>query len=119
LTPTRVSDNLIRVKPGGKAAAAKAHKAGGRSRAVTVPATRAARGFSELLNRVRYRGEVFVVERGGEPVCEISPVRPSHFGASDLADLLRSLPEPDASYWDAVEEAARSQPQLPGSPWDS
>jgi antitoxin (DNA-binding transcriptional repressor) of toxin-antitoxin stability system len=84
-----------------------------------VPATRAARGFSELLNRVRYRGETFIVERGGQAVCEISPVRPGRFGAADLVDLLSALPKPDAGYWDAVERAARTQPPLPGSPWES
>jgi hypothetical protein len=39
-----------------------------------ISATEAARTFSDILNRVRYRGEAFVVERGGEPVCRISPV---------------------------------------------
>src|SRR5687767_13963314 len=35
-----------------------------------ISATRAARSFSELLDRVCYRGESFVIERGGELVCE-------------------------------------------------
>ena len=39
-----------------------------------VSATEAARSFSELLNRVRYQHKAFVVERGGEAVCEIRPV---------------------------------------------
>jgi hypothetical protein len=41
-----------------------------------VSATHAARSFSELLDRVCYRGESFVIERGGELVCEISRVKP-------------------------------------------
>jgi len=40
-----------------------------------ISATEAARRFSEILNRVRYRNESFVVKRGGAPVCEIVPVR--------------------------------------------
>lgn len=40
-----------------------------------ISATEAARRFSEILNRVRYRNESFVVKRGGVPVCEIVPVR--------------------------------------------
>lgn len=81
-----------------------AHKA-----AHTLSATQAARTFSDLLNRVRYRGEAFVIERGGEPVCEISPVKPPRFSGADLLALLRSLPKPDAGFWDAVEEATRQK----------
>jgi len=75
----------------------------------TLSATQAERTFSDLLNRVRYRGEAFVIERGGEPVCEISPVKPPRFTGADLAALLRSLPKPDAGFWDAVEEATRQE----------
>jgi antitoxin (DNA-binding transcriptional repressor) of toxin-antitoxin stability system len=39
-----------------------------------ISATRAAREFSDLLNRVTYRGEAFVVRRGGRPVCRVPPV---------------------------------------------
>ncbi len=84
----------------------------------TLSATQAARTFSDLLNRVRYRGEVFVIERGGEPVCEISPVKPPRFTGADLLALLRSLPKPDAGFWDAVEEATRQESGVPESPWE-
>jgi prevent-host-death family protein len=43
--------------------------------AVKISATEAARNFSGLINRVHYRGETFVVERGGEPVGKIVPLR--------------------------------------------
>ena len=33
----------------------------------------------ELMNRVRYRGESFVVERGGKAICEILPAMPRKF----------------------------------------
>jgi antitoxin (DNA-binding transcriptional repressor) of toxin-antitoxin stability system len=84
----------------------------------TLSATQAARTFSDLLNRVRYRGEAFVIERGGEPVCEISPVKPPRFTGADLAALLRSLPKPDAGFWDAVEEATRQETGVPRSAWE-
>lgn len=84
----------------------------------TLSATQAARTFSDLLNRVRYRGEAFVIERGGEPVCEISPVKPLRFTGADLLVLLRSLPKPDAAFWDAVEEATRQETGVPASPWE-
>lgn len=84
----------------------------------TLSATQAARTFSDLLNRVRYRGEAFVIERGGEPVCEISPVKLPRFTGADLAALLRSLPKPDAGFWDAVEEATRRETGVPESAWE-
>jgi len=57
-----------------------------------ISATEAARSFSELMNRVRYRGESFTVESGGKPICEIIPAKQPRFTGADLAKLLRSLP---------------------------
>lgn len=82
-----------------------------------ITATEAARRFSEVVNRVRYRNETFVVKRGGEPVCEIVPVRSAAFTARDLAALLRSLPHPDKKYLDAVERHVRKQPRAEKSKW--
>ena len=82
-----------------------------------VSATEASRGFSELLNRVRYRGESFIIERGGVPICELRPAAPVRFTGADLLTLLRSLPQVDEEFFDDVEGAARNQPQLPESPW--
>ena len=78
-----------------------------------ISATEAARRFSEFVNRVRYRNETFVVKRGGEPVCEIVPVRTKAFTGRDFVGLLRSLPHPGKKYLDAVEEHVRNQPRTP------
>ncbi len=43
-------------------------------RAQKISAAKAARSFSEILNRVKYRGESFVVERNREPICRTEPV---------------------------------------------
>jgi antitoxin (DNA-binding transcriptional repressor) of toxin-antitoxin stability system len=75
-----------------------------------ISATQTARRFSELMNRVRYRGESFVVERGGKPVCEILPAQPVKFNGRELADLLRSLPKPDDEYLTLVENLIAKQP---------
>lgn len=61
------------------------------------------------MNRVRYRDDSFVVERGGKPVCEILPAQPSRFSGKELADLLRSLPKPDEEYLTLVEELSAKQ----------
>ena len=82
-----------------------------------ISATEAARSFSELMNRVRYRGESFVVERGGKPICEILPARPPKFSGAELASLLRSLPTPDEEYLTIVEELIAKQPTVAESGW--
>jgi antitoxin (DNA-binding transcriptional repressor) of toxin-antitoxin stability system len=82
-----------------------------------ISATHAARAFSDLLNRVRYRGEEFIVERGGEPVCQIVPARPAVRTVADLVQLLRTVPRPDDEYIDILEDITKNQPSLPPSPW--
>jgi antitoxin (DNA-binding transcriptional repressor) of toxin-antitoxin stability system len=83
----------------------------------TISATHAARMFSDLLNRVRYRSESFVIERGGEAVCRLIPAGPSRCTVAELATYLRAGPKPDPSYWKALAAITRSQPKLPKSPW--
>ena len=82
-----------------------------------MTATEAARTFADLVNRVRSRGESFVVERGGEPVCRIGPAQPPRRSLGELVELLATVAPPDDGYLDAVERAARRQPKLPRSRW--
>ena len=84
----------------------------------TITSTMAARKFSSLVNRVHYRGESFVVERGGEAVCRIGPVTVPTGTLRDFVHALRSGPRPDAEYLDIVELAATKQPKQPKSPWE-
>ena len=83
-----------------------------------ITATEAARTFSDLLNRVHYRGDVFVVERGGQPVCRIVPAGTAGFKLRDLVQLWKTIPKPDPDYWSTLEEINRAQPPLPESPWE-
>jgi antitoxin (DNA-binding transcriptional repressor) of toxin-antitoxin stability system len=83
-----------------------------------VSATEAVRSFSDLLNRIRYRGEEFVVERAGEPICRMTPAGPTKaLSLRDLASLLKQIPKPDAGYASEVRRASRSQGRPPRSPW--
>jgi hypothetical protein len=82
-----------------------------------ISATVAARSFSELMNRVRYRGESFIVERGGKPICEIHPARPPKFSGTQLVHLLRALPRPDKEYLATVEELLVRQDLVADSGW--
>jgi antitoxin (DNA-binding transcriptional repressor) of toxin-antitoxin stability system len=70
------------------------------------------------LNRIRYRGEDFVVERAGEAICRMTPAAPAKAPTlQDLASLLREIPKPDAAYASDVRRASRSQGRRPRSPW--
>lgn len=40
----------------------------------TISATELARHVGDVLGRVRYRGDSFVVERNGEPVARVLPI---------------------------------------------
>ena len=82
-----------------------------------ISATDAVRSFSELMNRIRYRGESFIVERGGKPICEILPARPPQFSGAELAQLLRSLPKPDSEYLADLEDLIAKQPTVAESGW--
>ena len=82
-----------------------------------ISATEAARSLSALLNRVRYRGESFVVERGGEAVCRIVPAGPPRCTVADLVRALEAAPRPDAEYLSGLERLSKTQPKAPKGPW--
>jgi len=85
--------------------------------ATTISATRAARSFFDVLSRVHYRGEEFLIEKGGEAVCRLTPVRVVARTARQLASVVGSLPKPDAQFLKDVERVSKRQPKAPKSPW--
>lgn len=85
-----------------------------------ISATEASRTFSELLNRVRYRGDSFVVERAGEAICRIVPANlPKATTVRALAELLANAPKPDTEFEADVRKAIAEQSEVPKSPWES
>jgi antitoxin (DNA-binding transcriptional repressor) of toxin-antitoxin stability system len=81
-----------------------------------ITATEAARNFSDILNRVKYNGEEFVVERNGEVVRRIVPPlkpQPPGMTGKEFAEWWRNAPKPDPEFWDDVEWAIKNQPKLP------
>lgn len=79
------------------------------------------RNFSDYISRVMYRGERFVVTRGGKPVAELSPL-PLGTRLGDLPTLLESIPrlEPEdaGSFAEDLAEARRELgARPPGDPW--
>lgn len=84
-----------------------------------VTATEAARKFSDLLNRVRYRGEELEIVRGGEVVARLVPAQASARASTvgDLLDLLESVERPDAGFADDLEAVQRDQSTASEDPW--
>ncbi len=84
-----------------------------------ISAAKAARSFSEILNRVKYRGESFIVERNREPICRIEPVRRRKPLTTDnFAEFWKSLPRPDDKFADDLEEIHNMFRELPRSAWE-
>ncbi|MFO7893336.1 MAG: type II toxin-antitoxin system Phd/YefM family antitoxin [Longimicrobiales bacterium] len=84
--------------------------------------TDVSRNFADYINRVAYRGERFVLIRGGKPVAELSPV-PTGTRLRDLPALLESLPRLDPDETDAfAEDITEARAELnvpPEDPWGS
>ena len=61
----------------------------------TITATEAARDFSELLNKIRFTGESFVIKRGGKAVASIGPVEETKGGRTlkELREIFSALPK--------------------------
>ncbi len=85
-----------------------------------VTATEAARRFSDLLNRVRYEGETFVIVRGGEEIGQLAPAQPNRpVTLRDLMEILAREASPDPEFADDLEEIQREQPLAGDTPWPS
>lgn len=85
-----------------------------------VTATEAARRFSDLLNRVRYGRETFVVVRGGEEIAQISPAQPKEpVSLRALLERLQRIDPPDPGFADDLEAIQASQPPIGEGPWPS
>ena len=86
--------------------------------------TEAVRNFSEILGRVRFKGERFVLVKGGKPVAELGPTDAAvPLCLGELAAVLKALPhlEPEDAERLAVDlEAGRSTAgRTPAVPWES
>jgi antitoxin (DNA-binding transcriptional repressor) of toxin-antitoxin stability system len=90
---------------------------------LTASVTDVLRNFSDYINRVAYRGEGFVLIRGGKAVAELSPV-PAGTRLADFPALLESLPhlpdeDLDAFASDLDRGRKEGGPQDDGNPWES
>lgn len=83
----------------------------------SVSATEAARQFSDLLNRVRYRGESFEIVRGGEVVARIVPIEAPQANVHSFFELLMACGRAGTGMADDLTHIQATQPALPGDPW--
>ena len=81
-----------------------------------ISATKASRSFSEILNRARYGGESFIIERNGEAVAELRPPR-RQSTVADLLTLLDAGP-PDSDFErDMRDVIGQRRTMYPRDPW--
>lgn len=74
-----------------------------------INATKAARGFSDLLNKVKYHGQSYEIVRGREAVARIVPAGPlvgAHI--ADLNRLFDELPRLQEAEREAFENDLRA-----------
>jgi antitoxin (DNA-binding transcriptional repressor) of toxin-antitoxin stability system len=84
-----------------------------------ITATELARRVGDVLGRVRYRGDSFVVERNGEAVARVSPVAGT--SQTSLAEALaawRSAGEPEPEFAADLERVGTLD-RVPQDPWAS
>ena len=83
-----------------------------------ITATDLARSLSDILNRVRYKGETFVIHRNGEPIATLAPSGPNPgVTLRELADALGKLTLPGEGFADDLEAIQASQPKLEPPQW--
>ncbi len=86
----------------------------------TITATELANSLSDILNRVHYCNERFLVERNGEPIATLTPPDPRR--GVMLHDALRALGEisfPGDGFADDVEAAQAAQSNAGFPEWPS
>ena len=84
----------------------------------TITATELARHLSDILNRLRYKGESFRVERNGEVVAVLKPGERKTITWGEFVDRLATLPKPDPEFWEDVAAAHEEMNQIPRSAYD-
>lgn len=84
-----------------------------------ISATELARNLGDILNRVRYRGDTFLVERNGKPVARIMPL-PGTPGASAREALAAwcAAGAPDPAFAEDLERIGEAD-RIPEDAWDA
>jgi antitoxin (DNA-binding transcriptional repressor) of toxin-antitoxin stability system len=85
-----------------------------------ISATELAKNLSNVLSRIQYRGERFVVLRNGEAVAILGPVQPAPgITVRELFDHLGRISRPHDRFADDLEEIQSRQGAAELPPWPS
>lgn len=88
----------------------------------SVTSTQLAKGLSDILNRIYYQGESFVVERNGQAVASLAPIQAAPTQGVVWRDVVAAFDDltwPDAAFADDLAAIQATQPPLEQSQWDS
>jgi prevent-host-death family protein len=84
-----------------------------------ISATELARRLGDVLGRVRYRGDSFVVERNGDSVARLVPLpERSVTSLREALDAWRSAGAPDSAFADDLARVGAAD-RPPKDPWAS
>jgi len=84
----------------------------------TISATELARRVGDILGRIRYRGDVFTVERNGTPVASLGPVTGARVATLKEAAAAWLHPGSDPAFADDLTRIGASD-RPPRDPWGS
>ncbi len=83
-----------------------------------ISATELARSLGDVLARVRYRGDSFVVERNGVTVARVVPAAEgTPTTVREAFAAWRAVSEPDPEFADILESVNNAD-QPPENPWE-
>jgi hypothetical protein len=85
----------------------------------SISATKLARSVSDILNRIYYRGERFVVQRGGKTVAALGPPTSGPIPLSEVLATLAGLELPGDGFADDLEAIQTAQPNVEVPSWPS
>ena len=82
-----------------------------------ISATELARKLGDVLGRVRFRGDAFIVERNGRPVAKLSPLASEADGTvRDALSAWSSQAPVDDEFADDLERVNKAD-RVPRNPW--
>ncbi len=85
-----------------------------------ITSTVLTRSMSDILNRVYYKGERFLVKRGGKAVATLSPIQPARpIPRAELIAKIGHLKLPGDGYADDLGKVQEEQPDEEEIRWPS
>jgi len=83
----------------------------------TITATELSKRLSDVLNRVKYRGERFIVQRNGETIATIAPVsEPAGITWGEFLSEYFTWPRPDPGFADDLEAILNEREMISDAP---